>query len=178
MSQCIYFWLVGGCNYSAFTGQIYWFFHFIQICSFKITHFPAHLVLCKDTPSVQILCHLWSKDSSGACSVNVDGQACFHPDEVKSTDRWPRSHMWQDGCFMRSDFSVMFDSLQSHGLYLNRLLSPWNFPGNSTRVACHFLLQGIFLTQVSNAGVPLCRQSFYPLSQQGSPLGFTENSTT
>ena len=74
--------------------------------------------------------------------------------------------------------SVMFDSLQSHGLYLNRLLSPRNFPGNSTRVACHFLLQGIFLTQVLNAGVPLCRQPFYPLSHQESLLGFTENSTS
>ena len=28
-----------------------------------------------------------------------------------------------------------------------RLLHPWNFPGKSTRVACHFLLHGIFLTQ-------------------------------
>ena len=25
------------------------------------------------------------------------------------------------------------------------LLCPWNFPGNNTRVGCHFLLQGIFL---------------------------------
>ena len=27
------------------------------------------------------------------------------------------------------------------------LLSPWNFPGKNTGVGCHFLLQGIFLTQ-------------------------------
>jgi len=27
---------------------------------------------------------------------------------------------------------------------------PWDFPGKDTRVACHFLLQGIFLTQESN----------------------------
>ena len=31
-----------------------------------------------------------------------------------------------------------------------RLLSPWDFPGKSTRVGCHFLLQGIFPTQGSN----------------------------
>ena len=105
MSQCVSSWLLAGCNHTSFTGGIYWLCHITRICSFKITHFPAHLVLCKDTPSVQILCHLWSKDSSGACSVNVDGQACFHPDEVKSTDRWPRSHMWQAGCFMRSEVS-------------------------------------------------------------------------
>ena len=29
-------------------------------------------------------------------------------------------------------------------------LSPWNFPGKSTGVGCHFLLQGIFPTQGSN----------------------------
>ena len=28
-----------------------------------------------------------------------------------------------------------------------KLLHPWDFPGKSTGVGCHFLLQGIFLTQ-------------------------------
>ena len=37
-----------------------------------------------------------------------------------------------------------------------RLLSPWDFPGKSTRVGCHFLLQGIFPTQGSNPGLPRC----------------------
>ena len=31
-----------------------------------------------------------------------------------------------------------------------RLLCPWNSPGKNTAVGCHFLLQGIFLTQGSN----------------------------
>ena len=31
-----------------------------------------------------------------------------------------------------------------------RLLSPWNSPGKNTGISCHFLLQGIFLTQGSN----------------------------
>ena len=30
-----------------------------------------------------------------------------------------------------------------------RLLCPWNSPGKNTGVGCHFLLQGIFLTQGS-----------------------------
>ena len=34
-----------------------------------------------------------------------------------------------------------------------RLLYPWNFPGNYTGVGCHFLLQGIFLTQGSSLGL-------------------------
>ena len=31
-----------------------------------------------------------------------------------------------------------------------RLLCPWDFPGKSTGMGCHFLLQGIFPTQGSN----------------------------
>ena len=50
-------------------------------------------------------------------------------------------------------------------------LHPWNFPGKSTGVGCHFLLQGIFLTQGSNPGLPLCRQTLYCLSHQGNPCG-------
>jgi len=37
-------------------------------------------------------------------------------------------------------------------------------------VGCHFLLQGIFLTQGLNPGLPHCRQTLYPLSHQGSPV--------
>ena len=46
-------------------------------------------------------------------------------------------------------------------------LHPWDFPGNSTGVGCHFLLQRIFPTQRSNLGFPHCRQTLYRLSHQG-----------
>ena len=46
--------------------------------------------------------------------------------------------------------SVVSDSLWPHGLGSARLLCPWNFPGKNTEVDCHFLLQGIFLTQGLN----------------------------
>ena len=39
-------------------------------------------------------------------------------------------------------------ALQPHGLQPTRLFCPWNFPGKNSRVGCHFLLWGIFLTQV------------------------------
>ena len=42
-----------------------------------------------------------------------------------------------------------------------RLLCPWNSPGKNTGVHCHSLLQGIFLTQGSNPGLPHCRQILY-----------------
>ena len=47
-----------------------------------------------------------------------------------------------------------------------RLLRPWDFLGKSTGVGCHFLLQGIFLTQGLNTGLPHCRQTLYHLSHQ------------
>ena len=47
-------------------------------------------------------------------------------------------------CYMAS---VVSDSVQPHGLQLSRLLCPWDSLGKDTRVGCHFLLQGIFLTQ-------------------------------
>ena len=62
--------------------------------------------------------------------------------------------------------SVMFDSLQPHGLY-----SPWNSPGQNTGVGSLCLLQGIFLTQESNWGLLNCSWILYQLSYQGRYLG-------
>ena len=44
-------------------------------------------------------------------------------------------------------------------------------PGKNTGVGCHVLLQGIFLTQGSNPGLPHCREILYQLTHQGSPGG-------
>ena len=38
------------------------------------------------------------------------------------------------------------------------LLCPWDSPGKNLAVGCHALLQGIFLTQGSNACFVHCRQ--------------------
>ena len=46
--------------------------------------------------------------------------------------------------------SVVFNSLQPHGLWPTRFLCPWNSPGKNTRVGCYTLLQRIFGTQGSN----------------------------
>ena len=55
-----------------------------------------------------------------------------------------------------------------HGLQPARLLRPWDSPGKDTRGGSQFLLQGLFLTQGLNLGIPHCRQIFYP---DGSPSG-------
>ena len=49
------------------------------------------------------------------------------------------------------------------------MYSPWNFPGQNTRVGSFALLQGIFPTQGLNPGLMHCRQILYQLSHQGSP---------
>ena len=47
--------------------------------------------------------------------------------------------------------------------------SSMGFSGKNTGVRCHFLLQGIFLTQGSNPGLLHCRWTLYQLSHEGSP---------
>ena len=57
-----------------------------------------------------------------------------------------------------------------HGWRSLVLYSPWNSPGQNTRVGSHSLLQGIFLTQGSNPGLPHCRRILYQLSHKESPF--------
>ena len=70
--------------------------------------------------------------------------------------------------------SATSSSVQAHGLLPTRLLCPWDSPGKNTRVGCHFLLQGIFLTQGSNLRLLLLlhfRQILYHCAHHlGSPL--------
>ena len=71
-------------------------------------------------------------------------------------------------CMCMFNHLVMSDSLQPHGLWPASLLCPWDFPGKNPGVGCHFLLQGIFLTQESNLGLLHCRQTPYQLSHEGT----------
>ena len=64
---------------------------------------------------------------------------------------------------------VAFNSSQPHGLKPTRLLCPWYSPGKNTGVGCHFLLQGIFLTQGSNPGLLHCRQVLYHWAPREAP---------
>ena len=52
---------------------------------------------------------------------------------------------------------------------LTRLLCLWNSPGKNSGVGCHFLLQGIFLTQGLNPGLLHRHVDSLPLSHPGSP---------
>ena len=46
--------------------------------------------------------------------------------------------------------STVPDSVLPHELWPSKLLCPWDYPGKSIGVGCHFLLQGIFQAQGSN----------------------------
>ena len=55
--------------------------------------------------------------------------------------------------FLLFSRSVMSDSLRPHGLQPASLLCPWDSPGKTTGMCCHFLLQGLFPTQGSNLDI-------------------------
>ena len=61
-------------------------------------------------------------------------------------------------------------TLRPHGLQSARLLCPGNSPGKNTRVGCYSLLQGIFLTQGSNPGLPHCKVDSLPSEPPGNKL--------
>ena len=71
------------------------------------------------------------------------------PSPMHESEKWKWSH------------SVVSESSWPHGLQPTRLLRPWDFPGKSTGVSCHFLLQGIFLSQGSNQQWNLNLVPFY-----------------
>ena len=60
------------------------------------------------------------------------------PSPVHESEKWKWSR------------SSVSDSLQPHGLQPTRLLHPWDFPGKSTGVGCHRLLQvGIYVSSTT-----------------------------
>ena len=58
------------------------------------------------------------------------------------------SHAW------KWSRSVVSDSSRPHGLQLTRLLRPWDFPGKSTGVGCHCLLQRCYDLVIPLLGNP------------------------
>ena len=55
-----------------------------------------------------------------------------------------------------------------HGLQPASLLCPWDFPGKNSGLGCHFLLQGIFLTQELNLS-PALAGRFFTAKPPGKP---------
>ena len=124
---------------------------------------PSHplLLLLSRFSHVRLLATPWTAAHQAPQSLGFSRQEYWSglplPSPMHESEKSKRSR------------SVVSDSSQPQGLQPTRLLRPWDFPGKSTGVGCHFLLQGIFLTQGLNPGLPRCRQTLCHLSHQGSP---------
>ena len=83
------------------------------------------------------------------------------------------SEKWKWSC------SVMSDSWRPYGLQPTRLLRPWDFPGKSTGVGCHCLLQlnitGISYCHVNNYNPPKSWHWHLKSSFQGLANSFSAN---
>ena len=66
--------------------------------------------------------------------------------------------------------TLVSDSLWPQGLQPARLLCPWAYPGKSTRVGCHALLQRVFPPQGWNPNL-LHWQADFTAEPPGKPLG-------
>ena len=69
----------------------------------------------------------------------------------------------------------MSKSFATPSTIATRLLCPWDPSGKNTEVGCHFLLQGIFLSQGSNTCLLHQQVDSLPLSHQGSPNPFVKS---
>ena len=68
------------------------------------------------------------------------------PSPVHESEKWKWSR------------SVVSDSSRPHGLQPTRLLCPWDFPGKSTGVGCHCLLQKV---SIEYSNMPLTQFALY-----------------
>ena len=84
---------------------------------------------------------LYARNSGGLDSITDLGTRSHENERVKSLSRARLfATPWTVAC--------------------TKLLHPWDFPGKSTGVGCHFLLQGIFPTQGSNPGLRIVDRRF------------------
>ena len=102
------------------------------------------------------------------CSLKKMGDLQDCPQRLESP---PSAAPWRWSHVCMFSRSVVSDSLRPHELKATRFLCSWDFLGKNTGVGCHFLLQGIILSQGSNPHLLCllhCRWILHPLSHQGS----------
>ena len=97
--------------------------------------------------SLSSVCHL----SLSACSHTLD--TLIHG--------WPWICSWLN-CLVAQLCPILCDPV---------VLCPCDFPGKNTGAGCHFLLQGVFLTQGSNPCLLHWQVDSLPLNHKGSPVG-------
>ena len=126
------------------------------------SHLPPHPIPlgCPRALALGALLHASNSHCSSILHMVMHMFQCY---SIKSSYNgtllsYKKEHIW-DNCYCcclvtKSCLTLLWP----HGLQPIRLLSPWDFSGKNSGASWHFLLQGIFLTQGSNPGVPHCRQ--------------------
>jgi len=96
------------------------------------------------------------------------------PTWLDTSRKWGRVEFYELWIWFKTETvscSIVSNSLQPHGIWLTRLLCPWDSPGKNIGVGYHFLLRGIFRTQRSNPGLLHHRKILYHLSPRKLGLG-------
>ena len=116
-----------------------WFFSFkklnhFQICEkWKLISYPAAAAAAKSLQLCLTLCNPIDGSPPGSSVLGFSRQEHWSglpfPSPMHESEKWKQSR------------SVVSDSSRPNGLQPTRLLHPWDFPGKSTGVGCHFLLQ-------------------------------------
>ena len=99
---------------------------------------------------------LWSRQPPFDSSNTTDSSLT---DGFPGSGLLPLPFIW-----VSESHSVVFDSLQPHGLY-----SPWNSPGQNTGVGCHSPSPGDLPNPEIEPRSPALQVILYQLSHKGSP---------
>ena len=108
--------------------------------------------------------HIWTKKKKKSANLKISLLRC-----VIACSREQCISLRSLNSQPSPTFFFKSHSAMSNSLWLHRLYSTWNSPGQNTEVGSLFLLQGIFPAQGSNPGLPHCREIIYQLSHKGSP---------
>ena len=162
-----------------------------HMCPISVLVLVTHAYVLSCFSRVQLLVTLWTVARQAPLSMGFSrqeywsGLPCPPPGDLPCPGIEPESIMppaLAGGFFTTSATweahvspSVVSTLLWPHGLYLARLLYPWDSPDKNTDLGRHSLLQRIFLTQRLNPGLLYFRQTLYFLSHQRSPPFTREN---
>ena len=126
--------------------------------------FPCYVALVDDPKlnlTVKLGLGLYSQEKCSKFSV------LFTYILYRKVKEKTRKHFYVSLCSPIKSCLILCDPMDCSP---TRLLCPWDFPGKNTGVSCHFLLQGVFLTQGLNPMSLLRWQAgSLPLSHQGRP---------